>query len=91
MPSDRKPTLRERAIRYGRWTVAVTPKIAAFKGYEAGWHARGRANRLTKAEREVVEAAKIFARTPSSYGLEQELLQAVSALSEIERARKGGK
>lgn len=82
-----KATLKERAERYVSGFSHEGEDATGWieVGYLAGWHARGRAERLTKAERAVVEAAKDFARTPSSHGLMQELLQAVSAL---ERARR---
>ena len=48
----KRMTLRERAARWARKDNSVSPKIAGWKGWLAGH----RANRLTRAERAVVEA-----------------------------------
>lgn len=83
--SDRKPTLRERADAYaarvGGKNSDINDSVAL--GYLAGH----RANRLTKAERDVVEAAMAI----DASGLPHSELYKAQAALRTERARKGGK
>lgn len=75
-----KVTLRERVQKY----VEACPKSRIFSlghAYEAGWRARGRADRLTKAERELVRVTSewVNGRVESKF--------VVRAVANLERAK----
>jgi hypothetical protein len=84
MPRDRKkPTLAKQAHvaackKYGTVDKYIGARIPFALGYLAGH----RANRLTKAEREVVEAAKAFVRREPNSAPKLD-----AAVSNLERAK----
>lgn len=79
MRDRKKPTLRERA-----WSKALdaNPTLSFRQSYADGYEAGHRANRLTKAEREVVEAAKAFVRREPNSAPKLD-----AAVSNLERAK----
>ena len=85
----RKMTLRERAEKYAQGPAFMPGygDIGSYDGFIAGWHARGRADRVTKAERAVVEAAKALAGVRGAWHRAQCLEALDAAVANLERAK----
>ena len=90
MPRDRKPlTLRERARAWwqanGRSFDEALPP--GEQGYLAGWHARGRADRLAKAERAVIFAAQAYCRSRSPEERHRSMMGIDTAVANLDHAK----
>lgn len=81
---DRKHmTLGQRAFRYGDAHAKDThgEGVAAEQGFIAGWHARGRADRVTKAERKLLDVVRRYCLGKIGF------LELVEARANLERAK----